>query len=109
MSVQTLEMEDAQLNPRGSAGNGTQRSIVTLLMVMTMTAAMSGICRAQSATAVSERGGIWKAAVFSCAVAWRRGPRAGSRQCRPVCLNRIFHLGSMSQSSTRLDSNSSAW
>jgi|ERR1700734_2026225 hypothetical protein len=35
----------------------------TLLMVMTMTAAMSGICRAQSATAVSERSGIWKAAV----------------------------------------------
>ena len=31
MSTQTLEMEDAQLNPRGSAGNGTQRSIVTLL------------------------------------------------------------------------------
>lgn len=31
MSVQTLEMEDAQLNPRGSAGNGTQRSIVTLI------------------------------------------------------------------------------
>jgi phenylacetic acid degradation operon negative regulatory protein len=31
VSAQTLEMDDAQLNPRGSAGNGTQRSIVTLV------------------------------------------------------------------------------
>jgi hypothetical protein len=31
VSAQTLEMEDAQLNPRGSAGNGTQRAIVTLI------------------------------------------------------------------------------
>ena len=51
----------------------------------------------------------WKAAAFSCAVAWQRGPRTGPRPYRHVHPHRLFHLGPKLQCSTRLEPNSSAW
>ena len=45
----------------------------------------------------------WKAAAFSCAVAWRHGPRPGPRPYWHVHPNRIFHPGPKRQSSTRLE------